>query len=298
MLVDDAKIKISNPDKILFPESKIKKIQFVEYFRDIAQYALPFYKDRPISLERFPDGINGEVFFQKEIPEYYPDFFERVDIEDDGKVKPYGMINNAPSLVYLANMVCIIHLWTSKKQHLRKPDKIIWDLDPSNDSFKLVKTAAKLTKYVLGELGLKPYLKMTGSRGLHLVAAIKPELDVDDVVDFAKGVGELLARKLPKVFTIEFNKKKRGNRIFVDYLRNRYGQTAAAPFAVRALENAPVALPIKWELLEDEDLDPQQFTIFNSVDEMEKNGNPWDGMLKHPSDLNPAIKKLEGFLGK
>lgn len=296
MKVGPHTVPISNPEKVLFPESGITKREFVEYYRRVAPYMLSHVRHRPISMQRFPDGIHGEMFFQKELPEYFPDFFERVDVQpDENETKLYGTIVNEASIVYLGNLVTIPHIWMSCVDHLRRPDRLVWDLDPMGLGFDKVKTAAKLLRYLLGEIGLESHPMLTGSRGIHVVVFIEPEHEVDEVFSFTKGVAQLITRKLPQLFTVTYTKSRRGRKIYIDYHRNVYAQTAVAPYAVRALERAPVALPISWDDIDDEDLEAQSFTIHTALERLETKGPSWTGEAKQ-SALEPARERVTDLL--
>ncbi len=290
---------LSNPDKELFPKSGITKREYVEYYRNVSKWAMPHFKGRLISLERFPSGVDGQRFFQKEIPDYFPDYFTRVDVEgDDGEVKPYGVIDSPQSLVYVANMVAVIHTWTSCADHLRQPDRIIWDMDPMQVGFDKVRAAARLLKYLLEEIGMNPFVMTTGSRGLHVVVSIEPELDTTDVFAFAKETSEVMARKLPQLFTTEFTKSKRGKRVFIDYFRNGFAQTAVAPYVVRAIEGGPISMPITWEELDDDDLGPQSFTLRNAIDKLKSDGDAWKNMYDKRDRVGDAIENLARVTSK
>lgn len=291
------RVRVSNPEKVLFPKSEITKLEYVSFYRDVARWAIPHLEGRPISLERFPSGVDGERFFQKEIPNYFPEYFRRVDVESEDEVKPYGVIDNVESLVYVANMVAVIHTWTSCADHLRRPDRIIWDMDPMNVSFEKVRAAARLFRYLLEEIGMRPYLMTSGSRGLHVVVSIEPERDTERVFAFSKDTSELIARKLPELFTTIFTKSKRGRRVYVDYLRNRYAQTAVAPYVVRAIEGAPISMPIRWEELDDQSLTPQSFTIRNAIDRLKSEGDAWKKMYQKRDRLDVAMERLEEVSG-
>lgn len=269
-------IQISNPDKILFPESEITKGEYVAYYERVSQYMLEHIRDRPLSMERFPDGIDGERFYQKEVPDYFPNFVERVDVKaEEDQPKFYATAVNRASIVYLANLVTIPHIWMSLTADLRKPDRMVWDLDPEGLTFEKVKVAAKLLRYLLGEIGVTPYPMLTGSRGLHVIAFVRPVHDVDVIFDFTKKVAQLITRKLPQLFTVRYTKSQRGKKIYIDYHRNIYAQTGVAPYAVRALEGAPVAMPIRWDDLLDEALQPTSFTIRNAVERLDEVGDAW-----------------------
>lgn len=292
------RVAVSNPEKVLFPESDITKKEYVGFYRDVARWALPHFRGRPISLERFPGGIEGERFFQKEIPDFFPDYFTRVDVESEGETKPYGVIDNPESLVYVANMVAVIHTWMSCADHLDRPDRIVWDMDPMHVGFDQVRAAARLFKYLLEELGMHPYLMTSGSRGLHVVASIEPEHDTADVFTFSRETSELISRKLPQLFTTIFTRSKRGKRVYIDYLRNRSSQTAVAPYVVRSIEGGPISMPIAWDELDDESVGPQTFTLRNSIQRLKKQGDAWEGMYGTRDRLTDARDRLAKLADK
>lgn len=292
------KFEISNPDKVLFPKSGITKQDLIDYYILAAPYMLPYLKDRPISMQRYPDGINGESFFQKEVPHYFPAYIDRTNVNDpDEPVKEDAIINNIESLIYIANLASIpIHTWQSRRKKLHNPDQVIWDLDPSVEDFEGVRTGAKLLKYMLEELGLEVWLKSSGSRGLHLTVPIKPEFTYDEVKKFTRDVSEYMARKIPQLFTTEIRKNKRDGKIFIDFLRNGYGHTAVAPYSVRAIEHAPVAAPITWDELDEKDFHPQYFTIKNMPARLKKKGDIWEGFYKKAKSLKGPMKKMNAIL--
>ena len=297
LTLDGHSIQISNPDKILFPESEITKGEYVAYYERVSPFMLEHIRNRPLSMERFPDGIGGQRFYQKEVPGYFPDFVERVDVKaEEDQPKFYATAVNRASIVYLANLVTIPHIWMSLKGDLRKPDRMVWDLDPEGLTFEKVKVAAKLLRYLLGELGVTPYPMLTGSRGLHIIAFVRPVHDVDVVFDFTKKVAQLITRKLPQLFTVRYTKSKRGKKIYIDYHRNVYAQTGVAPYAVRALEKAPIAMPIRWDDLEDEALRPTSFTIRNVFDRLDDVGDAWIGDLEVLDRLDAPGERLDELL--
>jgi bifunctional non-homologous end joining protein LigD len=290
-------LKISNPEKILFPGGNITKKEFVEYYDWIWPIMQDYIKDRPVSLERYPDGIDHESFYQKETPAYYPSYVKRAIVEDDHKTMRYAMINNRQSIDYIANMASIpIHTWQSRLKTLEYPDQVIWDLDPSDDDFKKVRIGAKLLKYFLEELGLQPWLKFTGSKGVHITVPLEAEYDYAAIKAFSGSVATFMASKLPELFTIELRKSKRHGRIFVDYLRNQFGHTAAAPYSVRALQGAPVAAPITWDELDDKRMNPQSFNIRNIRQRLEEKGDLWKGIYKQAQSLKAPMKNMEEIL--
>lgn len=299
-------IEVSNLQKILFPKDKITKGDILDYYERIAKYMVPHMKNRPITMQRFPDGIRDNGFYQKNISDYFPKWIDYIPIkkQEDGVVK-YAICNDAATLIYLANQLCLTpHLWLSKVDDVNTPDRIIFDLDPSSKSavssptsFANVKKAAVLLKALLEELGLTSYVMTTGSRGAHVVVPLKRNYDFDEVRDFARDVAELLVSENPKLLTIEVRKGKRRGRIFVDYLRNAFGQTAVAPYAVRAKPGAPVATPITWQELRSAGMHAQRFTIKNIFKRLSTKKDPWHDIDKHAQSLAAARKKLNALKG-
>lgn len=287
--------EISNPDKIFFPEKKYTKGDLIEYYEQIAETMLAYLEDRMITMIRYPDGIDGKKFYQKEAPEYFPNWIERKLIEnrDEGSTN-YVICNKKATLVYLANQACITpHVWLSKKDKPEKPDRLIIDLDPEVDDFSMVKTAAlKIRDLLGGSLGLPVFLMTSGSRGVHIVVPLKRTRNFDEIRRFAQIVADHLEKENPHLVTTAARKNKRGGKIYLDVGRNAFGQTAVAPYAVRPIEGAPVATPLDWEELEDSSLTPQSWNIKNIFKRLEKTGDPWKKMQKEAVVLTTAEKKL------
>ncbi len=297
MIIDGQPIQISNPEKVLFPRSEITKGEYVAYYERVSPYMLEHIRNRPLSMERFPDGIEGERFYQKEVPDYFPGYVDRVDVgEENDKPKFYASAENRASIVYLANLVTIPHIWMSRKEDLRKPDRMVWDLDPMGLSFEKVKVAGKLLRYLLGEIGVMPYPMVTGSRGLHVVAFVRPVHDVETIFAFTKKVAQLITRKLPQLFTVTYTKSKRGKKIYIDYHRNVYAQTGVAPYAVRPIEGAPIAMPIDWDDLEDDALKATSFTIRNAFDRLDSAGDAWIADLNVLERIDIPITRVDEHL--
>lgn len=279
----------SNLDKVLFPGAGITKEGLIDYYSRVSEYMLPHLKGRPLAMHRFPDGIDGKAFFQKEIPDYFPDWVDRVEVErkEEG---PIDMVvaENQATLAYLGNQACIaIHIWLGRRDKLNQPDKMIFDLDPPKGRFDLVVKAARaLRKRLEEERGLPAFVMTTGSKGLHVVVPLRPKALFDEVREYARAVSEALAEAHPDEFTTETRKDKRKGRLFLDYLRNAYGQHSIAPYSVRAIEGAPVATPLEWDELSGLDRDAQAYTIKNIFRRLGQKGCPWKGMWRKA----PALK--------
>ena len=241
---------LTNRDKILFPKSKITKEEYFNYYKKIAKKMLPLIKNRQVSLIRFPNGIKGQKFVQKQVSEYYPKWIKTVSVKREGKSNiKMAVINDIDSLLYIANQVGEIHIWPSKIDKPNYPDRMIFDLDPSGKDFKKVIDAAIDLKKLLTSLKLSSFLMTSGSKGLHIIVPIKRELPFEKVREVSKKIASQLVEKYPQKYTIEVRKNKRGNKVFIDYLRNSFAQTSIAPFAIRAIENAPIAAPINFTML-------------------------------------------------
>lgn len=297
-------IKVGNLDKVLFPKDKITKGDILDYYERVAKYMIPHMKNHPITMQRFPDGIDHEGFYQKNISDYFPTWIDYIPIkkQEDGVVR-YAICNDAATLVYLANQLCLTpHLWLSRVSDVNTPDRMIFDFDPSSKrslsspkNFAGIKKAALLMKDLLEELGLTSYVMTTGSRGVHVVVPLKRNYDFDEVRAFAREVGQLLVDENPQLLTLEVRKAKRRGRIFVDFLRNAFGQTAVAPYAVRAKPGAPVATPITWQELRGPGMHAQRFTIKNIFKRLSSKKDPWHDMDKRAQSLAGARKKLNGL---
>ncbi|MGF1612221.1 MAG: non-homologous end-joining DNA ligase [Kiloniellales bacterium] len=292
-VISGHEIELSNLDKVLFPKSGLTKGNLVEHYRRIAEIALPHYRDRPLSMHRFPDGIEGEGFFQKNLPGYFPDWIDRVDLRKEGGMVTYVIANNAATLVYLANQACITpHLSLARQDRPDHPDRLIFDLDPSDDDFGKVQDASKRLRALLEELALTSFVQSTGSRGLHVVVPLDRSASFDAARGFARALADCLAERYPDLLTVEQRKSKRGQRVFLDYLRNAYGQTAVAPYAVRAIEGAPVATPLKWEEVGSRDLSPRKYTIRNIFRRLAQTGDPWSDIARRAHSLGAAQERL------
>lgn len=291
-------IKVSHLDRIIFPKAKITKGDLIDYYERIAPIMLPYLKDRLLTMKRYPTGIQGEGFFHKDAPDYFPSFIKRKAItRSDGQIVNFVVCNNEATLVYIANHGCITpHIGLSKIDKLNYPDKMIFDLDPSIKKFEQVQEGAFYLKAVLDELELPNFVMTTGSRGLHIVVPIKRLRTFDWVRKFAGSIGGLLVQQHPKLFTMQIRKNKRGRKIFIDVLRNASRQTAVAPYAVRPRPGAPIATPITWQEAARKTLTPTQYTIKNIFKRIDKVGDIWSDMSSHAVSLTRAAKTISTLL--
>jgi bifunctional non-homologous end joining protein LigD len=249
---------------------------------------LPHLADHPLSLQRLPGGIQAEGFYQKEIPDYFPDWIRRVSVEvkEDQTRQAQVVCDNVETLVYLANQACLtLHPWLSRADKLNHPDKLIFDLDPPGDEFEVVRFAAERLREMLQEVGLVPFVMTTGSKGLHVVAPLNWSADFDEVRAFVRQLADELARREPERLTTETRKEQRQGRVFLDYLRNAYGQTGVVPYTVRAKPGAPVATPLDWDELTDPRLHSQSYTLRNIFQRLGQKADPWQNILAHARSL-------------
>lgn len=284
---DGRSVKITSSDRVYFPDAGITKGELVAYYERIAERMLPYLYDRPLTLHRFPEGIAGEGFFQQNASDYFPDWIARisVDKEDGGQVM-HVMCNDAATLVYLANQATItFHAWLSRADRLHYPDRLVLDLDPSNGDVAGLRRAARQAGDLLRELGLTPFVMATGSSGFHVVAPLERAAPFDAVRDFARDLADLLAHRHPEQLTTEQRKAKRGDRIFLDTLRNAYAHTAVAPYSVRAKPGAPIAAPLDWDEVA-RDAHPQQVTIKSVFRRLAQKPDPWGDMMAHAATLD------------
>lgn len=278
LIINRRKVTITHPEKVLFGKSGITKGQMIAYYERIAPIILPHIKNRPISMQRFPAGILHEGFYQKDAGDYFPTWIKRYTIarEDREKIVHHVVCNDAQTLVYLANQAVITpHIWLSTVKDIQKPDYMIFDLDPSQGcSFSTVAFVAKRCKDFLQELGLHPFLKTTGSRGLHVTVPIRPTILFDDVRTIARAIAQELVNAYPEQATLNMRLDKRDGKVFIDYLRNAWAQTAVAPYALRAREDAPIATPIEWKELTST-MHPQKYTLSNIFKRVSRKSDIW-----------------------
>ena len=289
-------VEVSSLDKVLFPDSGITKGELIDHYRGVSGRMVPHLRDRPVSMQRFPDGIEAEGFFQKSAPDYFPDWIRRVRVQKEGGTVEHVVCDNAATLVYLANQNCITpHVWLSRADELDRPDRMIFDLDPPGDDFGVVKFAARALRELLSQLDLDPFLLATGGRGLHLVVALDRGAGFDTVRAFARDVCELLAERHPDRLTTEARKNKRRGRLFLDYMRNAYAQTGVPPYAVRPRPGAPVAVPLAWDELSAPDLRGNSYHIRNVMARLARKVDPWKGMGRRARSLSGPRRRLDAI---
>jgi bifunctional non-homologous end joining protein LigD len=296
---------ITHPDKLLFPADGITKGDVCAYYEQVAGVMLPHIAGRPVTMERYPAGIDKKGFIQKDVSKGFPAWLQRVETpkrsgsEDDAV--HYPLVDDARALAWLANQNTITpHVWTSRVPTLQRPDLCVFDLDPSENPSDArpaeLRAAALAVRDVLTELGLASFVKTSGSKGFHILVALDGEADFEPVRRFSQGVGAVLVKRHPALLTQEFIKADRGGRIFVDTGRNGYGATFAAVYALRPKPGAPVSAPCTWPEIERGAVGPQTFTLRTISTRLAEVGDLWRALHDRPHSLRDATAGLERLL--
>jgi bifunctional non-homologous end joining protein LigD len=291
------RFELSNPDKLLFPADGITKADLASYYERVAEWMLPHVRERPLSLQHFPDGIEHGGFFHKNVPKHYPDWVRRVEVAKEGGKVVHAIACDADTLPYLAGQNAITpHVWLSRADRVHQPDRMVVDLDPPPGAdFPAVRRAARRAGDLLREIDLEPFAQVTGSKGIHVWTPLRRRADFEEVKEFSNAFAKLLAARHPDELTTEFRKAKRGGRILVDVLRNRYAQTAVPPYAVRPRPGAPVATPIEWDELSDSKLRPDRWTLKTVLRRLGSKGDPWADIASCARGLSGPRKRLEAL---
>jgi bifunctional non-homologous end joining protein LigD len=289
----DLVVPCSNPDRVVFPDDGIAKRDVIAYYADVAEVMVPELRRRPLSIERFTKSIADKGFFQKHAQKHYPPWIERVLLGGKTRVD-YPLCDSPAALVYFANQGAIaFHVWTSTADAPDHPDTLVFDLDPPDGGFAMVRRVARLLHDLLGELGLPPFVKTTGSKGLHVVAALDGAARFAEVQALCGRIAALLCARHPDLVTTEFYKKDRGGRLFLDTMRNAMGATVVAPYSLRPRPGAPVSAPIDWRDVDDPALAPDGFKLRDLRERLDAWGDPWSELRARPGSIAAAGKRLE-----
>ena len=290
---------ITHPEKVLFPADGITKGELAAYYEAVAPYMVPQIRGRPVTMERFPSGIGAKGFMQKNVSRGFPAWLERVEVPKKGGVVNYPLVLEARDLLWLANQNCVTpHVWTCRVPDLMSPDICVFDLDPSEDDPEALRVATLAVRDILLELGLRSWVKTSGSKGFHVVAPLDGTSGFDEVVAFTYAVAVQLVERDPDHLTLEFIKADRGSRIYMDVGRNTPGATFAAPYAVRPKPGAPVSAPCTWEEIERGEVHPQSFTLRSMPERLAAVGDLWADMGSAGSSLAGPIREIQRLGGK
>ena len=291
-----AGIRVSHPDRLIYPDLGLSKLQLAQYYEYIAEWIVPHVKARPLTLIHCPAGIAGPCSYMRHGKAWGPTALRRVRIQEKTKIGEYLVADTIAAVVALAQMGIVeIHTWNSTTANLERPNRIIWDLDPGPDvSWKQTVVAAKRLRDVLETLTLASWVKTTGGRGIHVVVPIRPSLDWSECLAFSRDVAEAFVRSDPGRYTTKFAKRGREQKILIDYLRNNRTNTSVCAYSPRAREGAPVSMPLDWSELTDE---PSRWTLLTVPTRLHRQRvDPWAGYWKSAQRvLKKSIDELRAL---
>ena len=268
-------VAITHPEKVLFPEDGITKGEVAAYYASVAKVMLPHVRGRPVTMERFPSGIDAKGFLQKNVVKGFPAWLQRAELPKKGGTVFYPLAGDARSLQWMANQNTVtLHVWPSRMPAPWDPDVCVFDLDPQQNDAEALRAAALGLRDLLAERKVRSVVKTSGSKGFHIVVPLKPTA-ADTVGRFASEIAAALIGRLPDLVTQEFSKADRGGRILVDIGRNRPGATMAAAYTVRARPGAPVSAPCTWEEIESGAVGPRTFTLRTMAARLAAVGDLW-----------------------
>ncbi len=308
MKVGSQTLSVSNVDKVLWPRDGYTKGDLIDYYKTVAPWMLPHLKDRPLTLERYPNGIDASSFFEKQMPKGTPDWVDRIAIhKPDGRRDKidYVVCNDAPSLVYLTNLAAmILHIWTSRVETLDEPDFVLFDLDPGEEcTLKTLANVALGVRKLLADVGLTSLIKTTGGYGVHLVVPLAAGYSYDTVKIFAEIVAHRTSDSLGKAVDLNRTIAKRSQKaVYFDYVQVGRGKTIVAPYSVRARDKAPVSMPLHWSEMEGyarkrgTTSGYEEFAAFNirtAIPRLKKEGDLWSGKAWKKCRLEPALVKAQ-----
>jgi bifunctional non-homologous end joining protein LigD len=289
-----AGVRISSPDKILYPEQGLTKRDLALYYQNVGDWLMPHLRERAVTLVRCPQGRAKACFFQKHVSEQAPATLDRIEIEEaNGERDVYPVANTLAAVLSLVQIGSLeLHTWGSRTSLLEKPDRMIFDLDPDPSvAWAAVVDAAHEIHTLLKDLGLKSFVKTTGGKGLHVVVPLQRKHSWDEVKTFSQALARHLEARSPERFTSSMSKARRGGRIFIDYFRNTRGATAVAAFSTRARPGAPVSTPLAWEEL-DAELNPAEFNVRTLPERLRSlDGDPWQEYFAVRQSLSAAMRR-------
>ena len=289
--------KPSNLDKVYWPAEGFTKGDLLAYYGAIADVLLPHLRDRPLHLNRFPDGIDGKSFYQREVKDGSPAWVRTAPIPHDGTIVPHHVVDELDTLLHVVNLGSIdLHPWLSRVGSLDAPDFAVLDLDPKQAPFAHVVRIARAAGKLLRGIGLRPLLKTSGKHGMHIFVPLQPGYTYDHSRMFTEAVARVLVRELPDIATVERLPDQRDGKVYLDFLQNRKSQTIVPPYAVRPIRGASVSAPLAWDELEHPELSPQRFTIQTMPQRVADLGDLFRKALDDRQDLLPAIAALEDVL--
>jgi bifunctional non-homologous end joining protein LigD len=294
-------VPFSNLDKIFWPEEEYTKGDLIEYHRAVSPWLLPYLQDRPVVMTRYPDGIEGKSFFQKDAPEWVPEWIrtEKVWAEDTGKETSYFICDDVETLLYVINLGTIpLHIWASRVTSMERPDWCILDLDPKDAPFAHVAQVAQAIHRLCDRIDLPAFVKTSGSSGLHVLIPLGGQCTYEQAKWLGQLLGKVTAAELPEIATTARTLASRRGRVYVDFGQNGYGKLMAAMLCVRPLPGAPVSMPLSWDEVV-ETLDIRSFTIRNAPERLEQlKEDPLMPVLSLKPDLVGVLDRLQELVAK
>ena len=288
-------VACSNVDRVMFPADGITKGDVLAYYRDVAGLMVPELRGRPLSVVRYTKGIDRGGFFQKHYQKHFPAWLDRVSAGSRTQVE-YPIVDTEAGVVYLANQGSIeFHVWTSRKDALDRPDMLVFDLDPPEGRFDLARRTAEWLRELLDALGLPAFVKLTGGKGLHVIAPLDDAAGFDEAGALATRIGAALCRRHPDELTMEFYKKDRRGRLFVDVMRNAIGATLVAPYSLRGRPGAPLSAPIEWSELDEPALAGDSIRMRDVRARLDHRGDPWRALRTRAGSVDAALRVLAGL---
>jgi bifunctional non-homologous end joining protein LigD len=292
-------VRLSSADRVLFPEDGITKGDLFSYYERVGPTLVPHLRDRPFTMKRYPHGIDGEVFFQKQAPKHLPSWirtrqFTTHPREGGSRLVDFPLVNSTEAVLFMVQNNCIdMNAWYSRVDKPHRPDFVLFDLDPPDDGFELAIEVAHLIHELLEELGLPGYVKTSGADGIHVVAPITRRSTFEQTYHFAEGASRLLEQRHPGKLTTEWLKKKREG-VLVDHRQNGWGKTIASVYSVRPKPGAPVSTPLPWDELTS-DVRPRDFTTEVALQRIAERGDLFAAVLEQPRPLAPAQRALDAL---
>lgn len=294
IVIEGKRLKLTNLKKTMWPGDGITKAGLIKYYADMAEVILPYLKDRLFVMSRYPDGIEGEMFYQKDCPEYAPDWLKvfPVDSPDVGKTINYIVCNDMPSLLWLANQACIeMHIWLARIPRIDYPDIAVFDLDPFPPAgFADTLQVGLLVKEALDQFGLKGYPKTSGATGLHIFVPIKPEFTYREVRDGVEFICRQINSVAPGKTTMERLVADRNGKVYLDYLQNTRGKTMTFHYSLRPVPGAPVSTPLTWDEVKEGKVRPENFTINNIRERLMETGDLYRDLLQPGQSIRGLVE--------
>lgn len=297
--IDGHEIDFSSRDKVYFPDAGLTKGDVIDYYDQVAETMVPHLHRYGVSMERYPEGLRDDGFYNKDAPDYFPGWIRRVTVpKREGGSFDAPVVDGRAALLYLADQaVLTFHTYLSRSDDLEHPDKMIYDLDPpeGTQDFAAVRQAALDMRDLLAELDVPSWVQTTGSKGFHVIVPLDCSADFDAVRAFARDAARVLVRRHEDRYTLEQRKAKRKGRIFLDTLRNAYGATSVAPYSVRARPGAPVATPLDWDEVE-AGASPRDWTIREIPKRLGQKEDPWSSLMRHGRSIAGRRETLDALL--